>query len=207
MYIAVAGNIGSGKTTLTKLLAEHFQWAPEFESVNDNPYLKDFYGDMERWSFHLQVYFLNSRFNQIRKITQRDSTVIQDRSIYEDAYIFAKNLVDSSMMNRRDFENYYALFESMLDYVQPPKLLIYLDAEIPRLVQNIKSRGRDFEKNIPINYLINLNDLYRKWINGYNHGNLLRINMKSIDFVNNKADFYKIVEQVEAKISEESSSV
>lgn len=202
MYIAVAGNIGSGKTTLTNLLAEHFNWIPEFESVNNNPYLKDFYGDMERWSFHLQVYFLNSRFNQIRKITQRESVVIQDRSIYEDAYIFAKNLVDSDMMNRRDFENYYNLFESMLDYVQPPKLLIYLDAELPRLLKNIESRGRDFEENIPVPYLTNLNELYSKWIDTYNHGNLLRIDMKSIDFVNSKADFHKIVEQVEAHLSE-----
>ncbi len=204
MYIAVAGNIGSGKTTLTSLLAKKFDWTPKFESVSDNPYLRDFYENMERWSFHLQVYFLNSRFNQVRQISKSDSVVIQDRSIYEDAYIFAQNLVDSEMMHRRDFENYLALFESMLDYVQPPELLIYLEADLDRLLRNIRHRGRDFEEKIPIDYLENLNVLYQNWAENYAHGQVLRIDMRHYDFVQNPNDFEKIAHAVQERLEAKS---
>jgi len=203
MYVAIAGNIGSGKTSLTNLLCEHLNWQAALESVDDNPYLKDFYGDMQRWAFHLQVFFLNSRFNQVRKIAAKEGIIIQDRSIYEDAYIFAKNLYQSKLIDKRDFDNYNTLFHTMLEYVTPPRLLIYLKAEIPQLLQQIRKRGRDFEKDIPVEYLENLNLLYNEWIDNYNNGPLLVIDMADYDFVNNSADFDKILNQVKQSLDVE----
>ena len=160
MHIAVSGNIGSGKTTLTEKLALHYKWTPQYESVDENPYLKDFYEDMHRWAFHLQVYFLNSRFNQVKQIRASEQTIIQDRTIYEDAYIFAANLYESGMISERDYQNYLNLFESMIHFVEPPDILIYLKADVPKLVAQIQKRGRDFENLIRLEYLQNLNTYY-----------------------------------------------
>jgi len=164
MHIAVAGNIGSGKTTLTRILSKHFNWEAHFEDVDDNPYLNDFYGDMQRWSFNLQVYFLNSRFNQILDIRKSDKTVIQDRTIYEDAFIFAPNLHSMGLMSTRDFENYYTLFNLMVSLVQPPDLVIYLRASVPTLVNQIQKRGRKYEDSIRLDYLKRLNERYESWV-------------------------------------------
>src|SRR5210317_1634849 len=164
MHIAIAGNIGSGKTTLTRILSKHFNWDPHFEDVDDNPYLNDFYGDMQRWSFNLQVYFLNSRFNQILDIRKSDKTVIQDRTIYEDAYIFAPNLHQMGLMSKRDFDNYFSLFQTMESKVKGPDLLIYLRANISTLVSHIQTRGREYEGNMSLEYLKRLNDKYENWI-------------------------------------------
>lgn len=200
MHIAVSGNIGSGKTTLTEKLAKHYGWKAEFEAVDDNPYLPDFYEDMKRWAFHLQVYFLNSRFNQIKKIQESDNPTIQDRTIYEDAYIFAANLYKSQLLTERDYENYQSLFSSMLSHVKAPDLLIYLKADIPKLVGQIEKRGRTYETTMRIDYLKNLNTHYEEWIAGYTEGKLLIIDVNNLDFVENPGDFSFVVEKVEREI-------
>lgn len=200
MHIAIAGNIGSGKTTLTEKLAKHFNWQPEFESVDNNPYLKDFYGDMTRWAFHLQIYFLNSRFNQINVIRESKKSVIQDRTIYEDAYIFAANLHASKNINDRDYESYLNIFNSMIKFVQPPDLLIYLRAGIPKLVSQIQKRGRDYEDAMQIDYLKNLNNHYEDWIANYKNGRLLIIDVNDIDFVANVEDFSEIVNKIDVEL-------
>lgn len=199
-HIGIAGNIGAGKTTLTTELAKHFGWHPHFEDVEDNPYLADFYHDMQRWSFNLQVYFLNSRYRQIIGIQNGDKTVIQDRTIYEDAMIFAPNLHDMGLMSKRDFENYYTLFDIMLKQVNAPDLLIYLKASIPTLVEHIQLRGRDYEGSISIDYLKNLNERYDNWISGYKAGKLLVINVDEVDFINNKNDLGDIIAKVQAEL-------
>ena len=200
MHIAVSGNIGSGKTTLTEKLAKHYGWKAEFEAVDNNPYLPDFYEDMKRWSFHLQVYFLNSRFNQIKKIQESDTPTIQDRTIYEDAYIFAANLYKSQLMTERDYANYLSLFDSMIAHVKAPDLLIYLKADIPKLVGQIEKRGRTYETTMRIDYLKNLNTHYEEWISGYKEGKLLIIDVNNLDFVENPADFSFVVEKVNREI-------
>ena len=200
MHIAVSGNIGSGKTTLTEKLAKHYGWSAEFEAVDNNPYLSDFYTDMERWSFHLQVYFLNSRFNQIKTIQASNIPTIQDRTIYEDAYIFAANLFKSKLLTERDYENYQSLFNSMIAHVKAPDLLIYLKADIPKLVGQIEKRGRSFETSMRIDYLKNLNTHYEEWISSYSEGKLLIIDVNNLDFVENPGDFSSVVEKVEREI-------
>lgn len=200
-HIAISGNIGSGKTTLAERLSKHYGWIPLYESVDHNPYLRDFYGDMPRWAFHLQIYFLNSRFNQIREIRSSEKTIIQDRTIYEDAYIFAANLHKSGHINDRDYQSYLDLFHSMISFVQPPDLLIYLKADIPKLVQQIQVRNRDFEFNIKLEYLKNLNEHYENWIRNYSNGKLLTIDMNQLDFVNNIEDFSFIVGKVDLELN------
>lgn len=187
-HIAIAGNIGAGKTTLTTELARHFNWHPHYEDVEDNPYLSDFYHDMHRWSFNLQVYFLNSRYRQILNIQNGARTVIQDRTIYEDANIFAPNLHEMGLMTRRDYENYRSLFELMMQHVRPPDLLIYLRASVPTLVDHIQTRGRDYEGSISLDYLKRLNERYDNWISTYKEGKLLVINSDQTDFLNRKED-------------------
>ena len=200
MHLAVSGNIGSGKTTLTEKLARHYGWKAEFESVDNNPYLPDFYEDMKRWAFHLQVYFLNSRFNQLKKIQDSNHSTIQDRTIYEDAYIFAANLYKSKLMTERDYWNYKNLFDSMIPHVQAPDLLIYLRADIPKLVGQIEKRGRNYETAMRIDYLKNLNQHYEDWIGGYQEGKLLIIDVNDLDFVERPEDFSFIVEKVEREM-------
>lgn len=200
MHIAVSGNIGSGKTTLAIKLAKHYGWNAELEAVENNPYLADFYEDMKRWSFHLQVYFLNSRFNQIKRIRESGHSVIQDRTIYEDAYIFAANLHKSQLITDRDYDNYLNLFHSMITYVEAPDLLIYLKADIPKLVGQIEKRGRHYENAIRIDYLKNLNSHYEDWIAGYDKGKLLIIDVNEMDFVTYQEDFSSIVERVDREI-------
>lgn len=200
MHIAVSGNIGSGKTTLTEKLAKHYGWKAEFEAVDNNPYLSDFYEDMRRWAFHLQVYFLNTRFNQIKKIQESEIPTIQDRTIYEDAYIFAANLYNSQLLTARDYENYQSLFSSMIAHVKAPDLLIYLKADIPKLVGQIEKRGRSYETTMRIDYLKNLNTHYEEWIAGYTVGKLLIIDVNNLDFVENPADFSLVVEKVDREI-------
>jgi len=199
-HIAVAGNIGSGKTTLSEGLSRHFGWDVHFESTDNNPYLNDFYMDMHRWSFNLQIYFLHHRFEQILRIHQGEKTVIQDRTIYEDAYIFAPNLHEMGLMSTRDFRNYLSLFELMTSQIRPPDLLIYLKASIPTLVAHIHHRGREYEGNMSLDYLKRLNTKYEKWIEGYKHGRLLVINSDDLDFKNNKGDLGLIIEKVNAEI-------
>jgi deoxyadenosine/deoxycytidine kinase len=201
MHVAIAGNIGSGKTTLAKNLGKHYNWDVQLESVEDNPYLADFYEDMNRWSFHLQVYFLNSRFKQVAKIRASNSGTIQDRTIYEDAYIFAANLRKSAFITERDYQNYLELFKSMIDHVTPPDLLIYLKADIPKLVGNIQKRGRDYEELIRIEYLKNLNEHYEEWIGKYNLGKLLVIDVNNLDFVKNIEDYAYILEKVDFEVN------
>lgn len=201
MHVAVAGNIGAGKTTLTKLLAKHFNWEPQLEDVVDNPYLDDFYNQMERWSFNLQVYFLNSRFRQVLQIRQSGKDIIQDRTIYEDAHIFAPNLHAMGLMTNRDFENYSSLFELMESLVQGPDLLIYLRSSIPNLVKQIHKRGRDYENTISIDYLSRLNERYEAWIHGYNKGNLVIIDVDNLDFVDNPEDLGNVINTIDAEIN------
>ena len=200
MHIAVAGNIGAGKTTLTKMLAKHYQWHPEFESVDDNPYLADFYGDMKKWAFHLQVYFLNSRFEQINKVRLGNNAVIQDRTIYEDAHIFAKSLHKQGFFEERDYQNYRTLFDSMMQFVTPPDLLIYLRSDISKLVHNIEVRGRDYENTIRIDYLKGLNEHYEDWIGKYKIGKLLIVDVSDKDFLHNSEDFSDIVFKIDAEL-------
>ncbi|MBK8043120.1 MAG: deoxynucleoside kinase [Haliscomenobacter sp.] len=200
-YVAIAGNIGAGKTTLCTQLGKTFGWEVHYESADDNPYLIDFYNDMRRWSFNLQIYFLNSRYRQILRILREDKTVIQDRTIYEDAYIFAPNLHDMGLMPTRDYHNYLDLFHTMSSQIQPPDLLIYLRAGIPTLVDHIQVRGRDYEGSISLDYLRRLNDRYENWISSYTEGNLLIINSDDVDFANNAEDLGKIVNLVDAELN------
>ena len=199
MHIAIAGNIGSGKTTLTKMLAAHYGWTPKFESVDFNPYLSDFYEDMERWSFNLQIYFLNKRFKDVVDISKTDEVIIQDRTIYEDARIFAPNLHAMGLMSTRDFENYSDLFDLMMSMVNPPDLLIYLKSSIPNLVAQIQKRGREYEKGIRIDYLTGLNERYDEWIAGYK-GNLLVVDADNVKFANRPEDFEKVTDMIDAKL-------
>ncbi len=200
MHVAIAGNIGAGKTTLTKLLAKHYKWEPHFESVDENPYLDDFYGQMERWSFNLQVFFLNSRFRQILEIRESGKNIIQDRTIYEDAHIFAPNLHAMGLMPNRDFNNYESLFELMERLVSPPDLLIYLRASISTLVGQIHKRGRDYENSISIDYLSRLNERYEAWISKYHKGKLLIIDVDDLDFVEKQEDLGYIIDKIDAQI-------
>ena len=200
MHIAIAGNIGSGKTTLTSLLAKHFGWQPHYEDVDTNPYLPSFYEDMQRWSFNLQIYFLNSRFRQIVDIRQSGKNVIQDRTIYEDANIFAPNLHTMNLMTARDYDNYQSLFELMSSFIQPPDLLIYLRADVPTLVRNIQKRGRDYEASIRLDYLKSLNERYENWVTGYKAGKLLIFDVDNINFQDNPEDLGQIIERVQANL-------
>lgn len=200
MHIAVAGNIGAGKTTLAGLLAKHYKWTPHYEDVEENPYLNDFYNDMQRWSFNLQIYFLNSRFQQIADIRKSGETVIQDRTIYEDAEIFAPNLHSMGLMSTRDFKNYKSLFDRMVSFIQPPDLLIYLRASIPTLVNQIQKRGREYETSIRLDYLNQLNERYEKWIGGYQLGELLIVNVDNLDFTDKPEDLSSIIDKVDAQI-------
>lgn len=200
-HIAVAGNIGSGKTTLAEKLSRHYGWTPLYESVDNNPYLRDFYSDMQRWAFHLQIYFLNSRFTQVREISKSERPVIQDRTIYEDAFIFAANLHRSGHINDRDYRSYMDIFESMTGFVQPPDLLIYLKADIPKLVQQIEKRNRDFEFNIRLEYLRSLNEHYEQWISGYKLGKILVVDVNQLDFVSRQEDFASIVSRVDLELN------
>ena len=200
MHIAIAGNIGSGKTTLTGILAKHFKWEPHYEDVETNPYLNSFYEDMQRWSFNLQIYFLNSRFRQIVKIRESGKTIIQDRTIYEDAYIFAPNLHTMGLMTSRDFDNYKSLFDLMATFIKPPDLLIYLRAEVPTLVRQIQKRGRDYENSIRIDYLTRLNERYEAWISAYDIGKLLIVDVDDKDFANNSADLEKFIDNINGEL-------
>ncbi|MDG2475450.1 MAG: deoxynucleoside kinase [Flavobacteriaceae bacterium] len=200
MRIAIAGNIGAGKTSLTKQLSKSLKYKPYYEDVIANPYLDDFYNHMERWSFNLQIYFLNSRFKQLVSIDKGSENVIQDRTIYEDAFIFAPNLNAMGLMTQRDYENYLSLFDTMLNLVKPPDLLVYLQSSIPNLVNKIHKRGRDYEKTISIEYLSRLNERYEAWITNYNSGKLLKINVDDLDFVDNKTDYETILELIKKEL-------
>ncbi len=200
MHVAIAGNIGAGKTTLTNLLSKHYKWDAHYESVAENPYLDDFYGSMERWSFNLQIYFLNSRFRQILEIRESGKNIIQDRTIYEDANIFAPNLHAMGLMTNRDFGNYESLFDLMERLVSPPDLLIYLRASIPTLVGQIHKRGRDFENTISIDYLSRLNERYEAWISTYTKGKLLIIDIDNLDIVEKPEDLGSVIDRIDAQI-------
>ncbi|MBT3282141.1 MAG: deoxynucleoside kinase [Cryomorphaceae bacterium] len=200
MRIAIAGNIGAGKTSLTKQLSKSLKYKPYYEDVIANPYLDDFYNHMERWSFNLQIYFLNSRFKQLVAIDKVNENVIQDRTIYEDAFIFAPNLNSMGLMTQRDYDNYLSLFDTMLNLVKPPDLLVYLQSSIPNLVNKIHKRGRDYEKTISIEYLSRLNERYEAWITNYNSGNLLKVNVDDLDFVENKTDYETILELIKKEL-------
>jgi len=200
MHIAIVGNIGAGKTTLAAKLAQHFKWDLYLEAVENNPYLKDFYEDMERWAFHLQVFFLNSRFGQVQQIQANERSVIQDRTIYEDAFIFAKNLHESGLMSTRDYDNYFALFQSMISMVKAPDLMIYLKADLPKLIGQIEKRNRDYESSISINYLRNLNEHYNTWISRYDQGKLLVIDVNQLDFVAKPEDLGTIIEKIQIEL-------
>ncbi len=200
MHVAIAGNIGSGKTTLTRLLAKHYKWKAHFEDVEDNPYLDDFYNQMERWSFNLQVYFLNSRFRQILDIRESGKDIVQDRTIYEDAYIFAPNLHAMGLMTNRDYENYRSLFDLMESVTEGPDLLIYLRSSIPNLVNQIHKRGRDYENSISIEYLSRLNERYEAWIHEYDKGNLIILDVDNLDFVDDPEHLGQVINKIDAEL-------
>ncbi|PUZ27386.1 Deoxyadenosine/deoxycytidine kinase [Chitinophaga costaii] len=200
-HIAVAGNIGAGKTTLTSMLSRHYKWMPQFEDVENNPYLNDFYEDMPRWSFNLQIYFLNSRLRQLLDIQHGRETVIQDRTIYEDAHIFAPNLYEMGLMTKRDFDNYFNFFETLKSMVKPPDLLIYLQASVPTLVAQIQKRGREYEENIRLDYLKRLNEYYNNWIDKYKEGPLLIIDIDKNKFAENEEDLGDIISKIESQIN------
>ena len=200
MHIAVAGNIGSGKTTLTTLLSKHYKWDAHFEDVDDNPYLNDFYSDMQRWSFNLQINYLNSRFAQIQEIKESGKYVMQDRTIYEDAFIFAPNLHAMGLMTTRDFENYFSLFNLMETFIAPPDLLIYLRASVPTLVSQIQARGREYEEQIRLDYLKRLNERYEAWISTYNKGRVVVVNVDDNNFKEDKEDLGKIISMIDAEL-------
>lgn len=200
MHIAIAGNIGSGKTTLAGLLSKHYGWEAHYEDVDDNPYLNDFYEDMQRWSFNLQIYFLNSRFSQIVEIRNSGKSVIQDRTIYEDAYIFAPNLHSMGLMSTRDFENYFTLFNLMSSLIQPPDLILYLRASVPTLVNQIQKRGRKYENNIRLDYLKRLNERYEAWAESYNLGKMLVIQADDYDFPSNPEHLRAIIDKINAEL-------
>jgi deoxyadenosine/deoxycytidine kinase len=199
-HIAVAGNIGAGKTTLTELLSKHYRWIPHFEDVDQNPYLYDFYEDMPRWSFNLQIYFLNRRLTQLLEIKRGTETIIQDRTIYEDAHIFAPNLHEMGLMSKRDFDNYFDFFQSLRQLVEPPDLLIYLQASVPTLVGQIQKRGREYEENIRLDYLKRLNDYYNKWIEGYREGPLLIVNVDQNKFAEREEDLGDIIQKIDSQL-------
>lgn len=201
MHIAVAGNIGSGKTTLTGLLSKHFGWDAHYEDVDDNPYLNDFYNDMQRWAFNLQIYFLNTRFNQVLSFRRSGKTLIQDRTIYEDAYIFAPNLHAMGLMSTRDFENYYSLFNTMGSLIQPPDLIIYLRASVPTLVRQIQKRGRKYEDSIRLDYLKRLNERYEAWVESYKLGKLLIVDVDSYNFIDKPEDLSVVIDKVNASVN------
>lgn len=202
MHIAVVGNIGAGKTTLTEMLAKHYNWDPLYETVDNNPYLEDFYNDMKRWSFNLQVYFLNSRFQQIIEIQKVQKNIIQDRTIYEDAYIFAENLHEMGLMPSRDYDNYKAIFENITAFIRPPHLMIYLKASVPTLVENIDRRGREYEAGIRLDYLQKLNNKYEKWIAHYNKGKVLILDKDKLDFANQDEHLQTIIAKVDQEIKD-----
>jgi deoxyadenosine/deoxycytidine kinase len=200
-HIAVAGNIGSGKTTLTQMLSKHYKWTPHFEDVEHNPYLVDFYEDMHRWSFNLQVYFLNNRLKHLLDIRSGKESVIQDRTIYEDAYIFAPNLYEMGLMTKRDFENYASFFDTVKKLISPPDLLIYLRGTIPSLVDQIQKRGREYEENIRLDYLKRLNEFYNKWIDKYTDGPLLIIDIDKVNFADREEDLAEVIRRIDAQIN------
>jgi deoxyadenosine/deoxycytidine kinase len=200
MHIAVSGNIGSGKTSLTSLLSRHFGWKPHYEDVDDNPYLDDFYNDMQRWSFSLQIYFLNTRFNHILNIKKSKDTIIQDRTIYEDAYIFAPNLHSMGLLSTRDFENYFTLFNLVSSLIEPPDLVIYLRASVPTLVRQIEKRGRKYEDSIRIDYLKKLNERYESWLDAYNLGKIMIIDVDALNFIDKQEDLSTVIDKVNATI-------
>ena len=197
MHIAIAGNIGSGKTTLTKKLAKHYKFTPQLEEVDDNPYLNNFYKDMQRWSFNLQIYFLNSRFKQINEIRKNKKNIIQDRTIYEVAFIFAPNLHSMGLMTTKDYENYMDIFKTLKEFITPPDLLIYLSSSVPHLVEQIQYRGRNYEDSIQVGYLNRLNERYEAWISKYQEGKLIQIDVDDMNFEKNKSDFNKIISQID----------
>lgn len=199
-HIAIAGNIGAGKTTLCETLSRQFSWEPHYESADNNPYLQDFYYDMKRWSFNLQIFFLNSRYKQILRIQQGESTVIQDRTIYEDAHIFAPNLHEMGLLSKRDFDNYLDLFQTMKSQIRPPDLLIYLKADIPTLVKHIHERGRNYEGNISLEYLKRLNDKYNNWIENYNEGRLLIVPVDNKDLKGNEEHLGELINNIQAEL-------
>jgi deoxyadenosine/deoxycytidine kinase len=199
MHIAIAGNIGSGKTTLTRLLAKRHGWTPRFEPVDNNPYLADFYADMKRWAFNTQIYFLNKRFKEVVEISQSSETIIQDRTIFEDARIFAPNLHAQGMMSDRDFENYTDLFELMISLVKLPDLMIYIRSTIPTLVAQIQKRGREYEQGIRIDYLEGLGRRYEEWISTYK-GNLIIVDGDTVKFGESAEDLQKVTDMIDAKL-------
>ncbi|MCI2082710.1 MAG: deoxynucleoside kinase [Bacteroidales bacterium] len=200
MHIAIAGNIGSGKTTLTRMLTQQYGWTPKYESVDYNPYLADFYNDMARWSFNLQIYFLNRRFKDVVEISKAKGVIVQDRTIYEDARIFAPNLHDMGLMSSRDFDNYQDLFSLMLSLVKPPDLLVYLRSSIPNLVSQIQKRGREYEASIRIDYLKGLNDKYENWIGNYRDGKLMIVDVDKLKFEENPEDFSTILDMIDGEL-------
>ena len=201
MHIAIVGNIGAGKTTLTEMLAKNYGWDPLYEAVDNNPYLEDFYSDMKRWSFNLQIYFLNSRYRQIIEIQKSGRNILQDRTIYEDAYIFAENLHDMGLMTTRDYENYQSIFDNITEYIKPPDLLVYLKASVPTLVNNIQRRGREYDIGIRMDYLSKLTEQYDKWIKNYKLGKLLVLEKDNLDFANNPEDLGFIIQSIEREIN------
>ncbi|HLU17613.1 MAG TPA: deoxynucleoside kinase [Edaphocola sp.] len=200
-HVAVAGNIGAGKTTLTQMLAKHYNWTPQYEKVDNNPYLADFYNDMHRWSFNLQIYFLNNRLKQLLEVQQSDNTIIQDRTIYEDAHIFAPNLHEMGLMSTRDFENYAQFFRTIKSMVRPPDLMIYLKASIPTLVDQIQKRGREYEENIRLDYLKRLNEHYNHWVENYKDGKMLIIEIDNLNFAEKPEDFATVISKIDAEIN------